>query len=186
VTFGVAVSDADGERVSYALDFGDGRSATGTASSSIPHRYETTGVYTARLTVRDARTAATSERTVTVTTAPSAPGLALRLSTTAVDLGTFVPGVTRDYSGSLTATTTGDGTPTVADRGTSPGHLLSGTTALARPLEVRGTGGAFTALSQAVTIPNTVEFRQRLDGGDVLRPGRYAKALTFTLAPRTP
>ena len=37
-----------------------------------------------------------------------------------------------------------------------------------------------------MTIPNTVEFKQSIAAGDVLRPGTYAKALTFTLAPTTP
>ena len=32
----------------------------------------------------------------------------------------------------------------------------------------------------------TVEFRQRIEADDVLRTGKYAKTLTFTLAPRTP
>ena len=150
--------------------------------ASLAHRYDATGAYTARLTVRDARTSTTTEAVVTVTTTPPAPGLSLQLSTPAVDLGTFIPGLTRDYTGTLTATTTGNGTLTVSDRGGSPGYLLSGTTALRRPLEVRNTSGAFSPLSSAVTIPNTVEFRQRIAETDVLRPGTYAKALTFTLS----
>jgi PKD repeat protein len=184
VTFLVAASDADGEPVSPELDFGDGRSASGTGA--IAHRYDAPGTYTARLTVRDARTSATSERTVTVTTAAPAPGLSLQLSATALALGPFVPGVTRVYAAALTATTTGDGTLTVADRGASPGYLVSGTTRLARPLEVRAAGGAFAPVTGPVPIPATVEFRQRVEAGDVLRAGTYAKQLTFTLAPRTP
>ena len=38
----------------------------------------------------------------------------------------------------------------------------------------------------AVTVPNTVEFMQSIAAGDLLRPGTYAKALTFTLAPTSP
>jgi hypothetical protein len=186
VRFDVAATDADGDRVTHRLDFGDGRSVTGATPASITHRYDASGSYTARLTVRDARTSATSEQTVTVTTAPPAPGLSLQLSATAVDLGTFVPGVTRAYAGTLTAATTGDGTVTVTDRGARRGYLLSGSTALARPLEVRNTSGAFAALSGAVAIPNAVEFRQRIEAADVLRRGVYTKTLTFTLAPRTP
>ena len=94
--------------------------------------------------------------------------------------------MTRDYAGALTATITGNGTLTVSGRGTSPGYLRSGTRTLARPLEVRAAGGAFTALTSAVAIPGTVEFRQRIDATDVVRAGAYAKALTITLAPTTP
>ena len=185
-TFDVKATDADGDRLAYELDFGDGESATGAPPGSIAHRYDAPGTYTARLTVRDARVASAAEVTLTVTAVQAAPGLSLQLSTTAVDLGTFVPGVTRAYTGALTATTTGNGTLTVADSGASPGYLVSGTTALARPLEVRNTSGAFTPLGAAVTIPKSVEFRQRVEADDVLRPGAYTKTLTFTLAPTTP
>ena len=119
---------------------------------------------------------------MTVTTPQPAPGPLAAAQRAAVSLGTFVPGLTRDYTGTLTATTTGNGTLTVRDGGSSPGYLLSGTTALARPLEVRTTSGAFAPLTSAVTVPNTVEFKQAIAAGDVLRPGTYAKALTFTLS----
>jgi hypothetical protein len=59
---------------------------------------------------------------------------------------------------------------------------VSGTTALSRLLEVRNSGGAFSPLNSPVRIPNSVEFRQRIAETDVLRPGTYAKALTFTLS----
>ena len=139
-----------------------------------------------RLTVRDARTSTTVEAPVTVATPLQAASLSLQLSAASVSLGTFVPGLARDYTGTLTATTTGNGTLTVSDRGTSPGYLLSGTTALARPLQVRNANGAFAPVTSAVAIPSTVEFRQSIAAGDVLRPGAYAKALTFTLSSTTP
>jgi PKD repeat protein len=185
-TITVGATDADGDRLSYELDFGDGQQTSGSAPAALAHRYEATGTYTLRLTVRDARASTTAEATVTVTTPQPAPGLSLQLSATSVSLGTFVPGLTRDYTGTLTATTTGNGTLSVLDGGTSPGYLRSGTTALARPLEVRATTGAFTPLTSSVTIPTAVEFRQSIAAGDVLRPGTYAKALTFTLAPTMP
>ena len=185
-TVEVRATDADGDRLTYELAFGDGQTTSGSPPASLGHRYEATGVYTVRLTVRDARTSTTTEATVTVTTPQPAPGLSLQLSATAVGLGTFVPGLTRDYTGTLTATTTGNGTLSVRDGGSSPGYLVSGTTALARPLEVRATNGAFTPLTTAVTIPNAVEFKQSIASSDVLRPGTYTKPLTFTLAPTTP
>ncbi len=86
--------------------------------------------------------------------------LTLSLSAPAVDLGTFIPGVARDYTATLTATTTGGGTLTVADRGANPGHLVGPAGALAQPLTVRGTSGAFAALTGAVAVPGAVEFRQ--------------------------
>ena len=102
-------------------------------------------------------------------------------------LGTFIPGVARDYSASLTATTTGSGTLTVSDgSATAPGHLAGPAGALAQPLQVRAANGAFAPLTSAVTIPTAVEFKQSIGADEVLRPGAYTKALTFTLAVTTP
>ena len=112
--------------------------------------------------------------------------LSLTLSAPSLDLGTFVPGLARDYTATLTATMTGGDTLTVADRGVDPGRLISPAGALEQPLSVRSTSGAFVALTGIVPVPATVEFRQSIGAGEVLRPGVYAKALTFTLAVTTP
>ena len=183
-------SDPDGDPLTYTLDFGDGQVARGALPVAlIDHRYEASGVYTVRLTVSDGRATAQTEQDIVVTTPQGdIPTLALTLSLSApaVDLGTFVPGVARDYTATLTATTTGGGTLTVADRGANPGHLVGPAGALAQPLTVRGTGGAFAPLTGAVAVPGAVEFRQPIGASEVLRPGAYTKALTFTLAVTNP
>ena len=113
----------------------------------LDHRYEVAGVYTVRLEVGDGRASAQAEQRRRGHDAagrpPLPPALTLSLSAPAVDLGTFIPGVARDYTAALTATTTGGGTLTVADRGANPGHLVGPAGALAQPLTVRGTSGAF-------------------------------------------
>jgi extracellular elastinolytic metalloproteinase len=187
----LAGSDADNDRLTYTLDFGDGGTATGTLPATVEHRYEAAGAYTARLTVTDGRETIAVERPITVTTPlpqqPTAP-LTLSLSAPAVDLGTFIPGVARDYTGTLTATTSGSAaTLRVSDpSATAPGHLVGAAGALAQPLQVRAADGAFAPLTAAVSIPKAIEFKQSIGDSEVLRPGSYAKALTFTLSVTTP
>ncbi len=60
-------TDAENDRLTYELDFGDGQNATGTLpAAAIAHRYETAGTYTVRLTVGDGRDSGFVERTITV------------------------------------------------------------------------------------------------------------------------
>ena len=68
---GSASSDADGDALSYAWDFGDGASATGAKPS---HTYTDNGTYTAKLTVTDSHDARTTA-TIQVTIANAAPVL---------------------------------------------------------------------------------------------------------------
>jgi hypothetical protein len=185
----IAGSDPDGDPLTYRLDFGDGQVATGALPvAPAGHRYEAAGVYTLRLTVSDGRASRGAQRDVVVTTprAETPPPLTLVLSAARVELGPFIPGLARDYGASLTATTTGGGTLTVADRGANPGHLAGPAGALAQPLRVRSAGGAFAPLTSPVTVPDSVEFKQPIAADEVLRPGAYTKALTFTLAVTTP
>ena len=182
-TFDIAATDADGDRLSYELDYSDGQSATGVPPASLAHRYDATGAYTARLTVRDARTLTTTEAVVTVTdhgarARPLAAALHARRRPRHVHPRPdprLRGHADRDDHRQRHA----HPSATAAAR---PGFLVSDTTALRRPLEVRNTGGAFSPLSSAVKVPSTVEFRQRIEAGDVLRPGTYAKTLTFTLS----
>ncbi|MBI4159668.1 lamin tail domain-containing protein [Candidatus Wolfebacteria bacterium] len=69
-------SDPDGAIASYAWDFGDGR-ATSTASSSAVHAYDSAGIFTVSLTVRDG-VSASSTATSSLTVA-SPPGRATRI-----------------------------------------------------------------------------------------------------------
>jgi extracellular elastinolytic metalloproteinase len=185
----IAGADPDRDPLTYTLDFGDGQVARGALPVAlVAHRYEAPGAYTARLTVSDGRATAQAEQAVVVTTpqGTTPTPLTLALSAASVDLGTFITGVARDYAASLTATTTGGGTLTVADTGANAGHLAGPAGMLAQPLTVRATSGAFAPLTSAVAVPNAVEFRQPIGAGEVLRPGAYTKALTFTLAVTTP
>ena len=117
------------------------------------------------------------------------------------DLGTFTPGVAREYDTTLGANATstgGDATLSVADAGaTAPGHLVNGAFSLAQPLQSRVAPAAFapisgsplTLKSYAGPVSNdavTVDLRQSIASSDPLRTGTYSKTLTFTLSTTTP
>ena len=118
-------------------------------------------------------------------------------------LGTFVPGVARDYTAGLNATVTstgGDSKLTVSDASTTnTGKLVNGTHALAQPLQVRTGTAAFAPIGgsasptslldfvepvSGATVP--VEFKQSIGANEGLRTGQYSKTLTFTLSTTTP
>lgn len=128
--------------------------------------------------------------------------LALTLGAPA-GLGTFVPGVTADYTGTMTAqvTSTGaDAALSVLDASnTATGRLVNGEHALQQPLQVRAGDGAFAPL-RADNGPLTLlswdgpvghasvalGFKQTIDASEGLRTGTYQKTLTFTLSTTTP
>ena len=108
--------------------------------------------------------------------------LALTLGT-APTLGTFTPGVEREYSAQTTAnvvSTAGDAALTVS----APGHLANGVFTLPEPLRVELSKAAWTAPVSNESV--AITFKQLIKAGDALRTGTYSKALTFTLSTTTP
>ena len=114
ITFdGRASSDPDGTITSWAWDFGDGATGTG---SQIQKRYSSGGTYTVALTVTDNRGAtATTTRTVVVGTPNQPPTASFTFSPTNPDPGqnvTFNAAASTDADGTITAYSWnfGDGT----------------------------------------------------------------------------
>ena len=121
--------------------------------------------------------------------------------TPSASLGTFTPGVARDYATSLAAgviSTGGDATLAVTDASaTAPGRLVNGAFSLAQPLQSRVAPAAFapiggsplTLKSYAAPVSNdqvTIDLQQSIGSSDALRTGTYSKTLTFTLSTTTP
>src|SRR4051794_33268214 len=110
----------------------------------------------------------------------------------APSLGTFLPGVEKDYTGSLTATVTSTASSsalTVRDPSSNaPGHLVNGTRALATPLQMKVGSAAFAPLSNAALtlatfsdpVSNnvkTVDIRQTISASEPLLAGGYGKTV---------
>jgi hypothetical protein len=127
--------------------------------------------------------------------------LALILGAPAASLGTFTPGVAKDYLTTLTATSTStaaDAQLTVNDAGTTaPGHLVNGPFALSARLQAAAGDAAFAPLTDQplplVAYPEPVSndtaaiaLKQAISGTEPLRTGTYGKTITFTLATTTP
>ena len=187
VVAGLNATDADGDSLAYALDFGDGERVEGTLPvDPIEHRYGTAGEYTVRLDVKDARATTTQTRSITVAPPQPSPRLDLHLSIPA-GFGTFTAGVTRDYTTTVAATIDGTGTLRMADlSGTATGHLAGASGALPQPIQAGG-----QPLTSPLRLPvtdgtTTIEFKQPIAATDVLRTGTYTKRLTFTLTPPGP
>ena len=133
--------------------------------------------------------------------------LSLTLGTSA-SFGSFVPGVTQDYSASTTAniiSTAGDALLSVSDpSATATGHLVNGSFSLPSPLQARArnaanTGTAFSTVGSSASplklltwtgpISNdavSLDFMQHIASSDALRTGAYSKVLTFTLSTTSP
>ena len=129
--------------------------------------------------------------------------------TSSGSLGTFTPGVGRNYETTMAAnviSTAGDAALSVTDPSTNAtGRLVNGAFALPQPLQFRassgaaGPGSAFAPLSTTgapLTILNytgpasndavSIGVRQSIGATDALRTGTYSKTLTFTLSTTNP
>jgi fructan beta-fructosidase len=133
--------------------------------------------------------------------------LALTLGPAAA-FGAFMPGVSKDYAASTTATvisTASDAALSVADPSSvATGRLVNGAFSLPSPLRAKaasagGVGGDFadvgsstsptTLLRYAGPTANdavTIGFQQHIGSNDALRSGSYGKVLTYTLSTTTP
>ncbi len=66
-TFDGSASSDDGGIVSYSWDFGDATAAVRTSNSSVSHKYDAKGTYSAKLTVTDVKgQSSTTSRSVIV------------------------------------------------------------------------------------------------------------------------
>ena len=216
VAFTATGADSDADTLTYAWDFGDG----GTASTKdAMHTYTAAGTYTAKVTVSDGKggtgsatltvvVKAVDEVSTPVNVGGTVPGvLALNIAGSG-NFGTFIPGVTRDYTASLAATATSTASAavlTVRDPGAvATGHLVNGTSALRSPLQVRATDAAnpetaYAPLSETGARVNllafpapttehalTIGFKQSIAADEPLVAGGYGKTLLFTLSATTP
>jgi hypothetical protein len=133
--------------------------------------------------------------------------LSLSLAPSA-SLGSFTPGMARDYETNVAATltsTAGDATLSVADpSANATGRLVNGTFSLSSPLQARATNSANTSTAFApitgsaspltlLTYPGpisldqvTIGFKQPILANEGLRTGAYTKTLTFTLSTTSP
>ncbi|HET6549407.1 MAG TPA: ThuA domain-containing protein, partial [Solirubrobacter sp.] len=216
VAFTAQGSDADGDELTYAWDFGDGATAD---TKDAMHAYTDVGVFYAKVTVSDGKGGQDSAL-LQVTVQPLGdneeevgvggvvPGvLSLEISGSA-NFGAFQPGVARDYTASLAAKATSTASSavlTVRDPSSqSTGHLVNGTHALESPVQVRATDDAnpdtaFAPLSETgerlnllafptafSEHPMTIDFKQSISASEALVTGGYGKTVVFTLSPTTP
>ncbi len=120
-----------------------------------------------------------------------------------------MPGVSRDYETSLSATATSTASAaelTVRDQSSNAtGHLVNGAESLDQALQVRATdaaspSSAFAPMPSTPTArlrllafptpmtahPITIGFKQSIAATESLNTGGYGKVLTFTLSPTVP
>jgi hypothetical protein len=196
-------------------DCGDGARTMGTTDANgalsdmrFPHATCTISVAGASKAVSIAGDTPVSLTAADTTAGASVPAtLSLSLGTPAA-FGAFTPGITKDYTSSLTAnviSTAGNGRLSVADASpTATGKLVNGAFSLAQAVQAKassaaGTGGDYAAVggsaapTSLLTYANptsndvvTVGFRQTIGANEPLRTGSYSKTLTFTLSTTAP
>jgi PKD repeat protein len=216
VAFTAQGTDADGDTLTYEWDFGDGGKAT---TKDAMHTYNEVGVFHAKVTVSDGKGGKDSvllqvnvqpvgDNSEEVGVGGLVPGVLALDITGSANFGTFLPGVTKDYTTSLAATVTTSATAaelTVRDASSNhTGHLVNGTSFLAQPLQVNATdqanpSSAFKPLSESgarVSLlafptpvsghPLTIGFKQSIAATEQLKVGGYGKTVVFTLSATTP
>ncbi|HEY6889215.1 MAG TPA: ThuA domain-containing protein, partial [Solirubrobacter sp.] len=139
VAFTAQGTDADGDALTYEWDFGDGGKAT---TKDAMHTYNEVGVFHAKVTVSDGKGGKDSvllqvnvqpvgDNSEEVGVGGLVPGVLALDITGSANFGTFLPGVTKDYTTSLAATVTTSATAaelTVRDASSNhTGHLVNGT-----------------------------------------------------------
>jgi hypothetical protein len=136
--------------------------------------------------------------------------LSLSVNAASTSLGSFIPGVNKDYEATLGAnviSTGGDAALAVADASpTATGKLVNGAFSLPQALQVKASslsggpgfgylplpssaGTALPLLSYTGPTSNdqvSIGFKQPIGSTDALRTGTYSKTLTFTLSTTTP
>ena len=216
VAFTAQGTDADGDTLTYEWDFGDGGKAT---TKDAMHTYNEVGVFYAKVTVSDGKGGKDSvllqvnvqpvgDNSEEVGVGGLVPGVLALDITGSANFGTFMPGVTKDYTASLAATVTSSASAaelTVRDPSANhTGHLVNGSSFLAQPLQVNATdaanpGSAFKPLSESgarvslLAFPApvsahqlTIGFKQSIAANEPLVTGGYGKVVVFTLSPTTP
>src|SRR5579862_3566805 len=160
VSFAGTGTSQSGTIAAYSWNFAGGNPASSAVASPGAVVYSTAGTYVASLTVTDnsgVTDPSPPTRTVTVTSAQSAPAITSANSTT------FTVGT----AGSFTVTTTGSPTPSLTETGSLPSPVtfkdngngtatLSGTpaagTAGSYPITIKASNGVGTAATQSFTL----------------------------------
>jgi PKD repeat protein len=215
VAFASSATDSDGDTLTYTWDL-DGNGSFETTGQNPSFTYTTPGTYVAVVKASDPA-GLSATKTVTVTVSPPAaggtdvpvtvggnvPGVLALTFGSVPSLGTFLPGVDRDYTASVAATVTSTSSAaalTVRDpSATATGHLVNGSAVMPQALQARAGTGAFAPLSSTgAALPLTafstpvgarpvnVEFKQPVAATDSLLTGAYGKTLVFTLSATTP
>lgn len=154
---GTNSSDPDGQVVSYAWDFGDGGTATG---SSLQHVYSSAGPYTARLTVTDNQGGTNSTTVVITVAAANQPPNASFAATPTSGIGplnvNFNASQSSDPDGSIVSYTWtyGDG---ASGTGVTASHTYANAGTYTARLTVRDNANATSTASRTITVsaPNT-------------------------------
>jgi YD repeat-containing protein len=215
VAFASSATDPDGDTLTYTWDL-DGNGSFETTGQNPSFTYTTPGTYVAVVKASDPA-GLSATKTVTVTVSPPAnngtdvpvtvggnvPGVLALTFGPVPSIGTFLPGVDRDYTAAVAATVTSSATAaalTVRDpSATATGHLVNGSAVMPQALQVRAGTGAFAPLSSTGAAlpltafsapvgarPVSVEFKQPVAATDSLLTGAYGKTLVFTLSATTP